>query len=157
MKAYLQFGDWSKDGHGKYHNVLVSIESMNDLYTAQQIIKVKYGKDFFEGWANHYGESWLSSDCWKALIDNNMPVYFLEAYDKYNDWSEFKGSTKNISIALKNNRCPTVSFEFIEQAFIWLLNQYGANIINLGSQENIPCINNWTCPGFENVGYGCFD
>ena len=40
--------------------------------------------------------------------------------------------------------------------FIFLLNAYGAEIVRLDNGEDIPMICNWTCHGFETVGYGCF-
>ena len=51
MKAYLQFGDWSEDGHGKYHNLLVEINNMRELLQAQKQIKNIYGKNFFSDFA----------------------------------------------------------------------------------------------------------
>jgi len=152
MKAYLPFGDWSDDGHGLYVNVLVDIHSMNDLLEAEKDIKVKYGDRFFEEFANQREQSWLTDTCWQALIDAHMPVSILVNYDDVNDWS----GVESIEQALELDDCPTLSLNFIIQAFIWLLNQYGANIMILPEDQNIPQINNWTCPGFETVGYGCF-
>ena len=152
MKAYLPFGDWSDDGHGKYHNVLVDIHSMQELLEAEKDIKTKYGKNFFEQFANEYEESWLSKTCWQALIDSKMPVSMLIRYDDVNDWT----GVESVEQALELDECPSLSLEFIEHAFIWLLNSYGANIMILDDNDGIPQINNWTCPGFETVGYGCF-
>lgn len=152
MKAYLPFGDWSDDGHGKYVNVLVDIHSMNDLLEAEKDIKAKYGKYFFADFANEYEESWLSQECWQALIDNKMPVSILIDYDENNDWH----GVESLEQALELDERPSVSLSFVIQAFIWLLNQYGANILLLPEDQDIPQINNWTCPGFETVGYGCF-
>lgn len=152
MKAYLPFGDWSEDGHGKYINVLVDIHSMNDLLEAEKDIKAKYGKYFFQEFANEYEESWLSDTCWQALIDSQMPVSILINYDENNDWR----GIESIEQALELDNRPSVSLAFVVQAFIWLLNQYGANILFLPKDQDIPQINNWTCPGFETVGYGCF-
>ena len=51
---------------------------------------------------------------------------------------------------------PWVSLEFVIDAFIWLLNAHGAKITRLDAKDDIPMICNWTCNGFETVGYGCF-
>lgn len=149
MLAYLPFGDWSNDGHGKCENMLVDINSLDELLEAEKDIKAKYGNDFFEGFANSDEEPQISKKCWQALIDSKMPVSLL-AYDDKNDWSGITSIEKVIEI----DPCPCLGIEFIKHAFVWLLNRYGANIF-LGVGY-IPQINNWTCPGFETVGYGCF-
>ena len=153
MKAYLPFGDWSNDGHGRYHNVLVDIHSMQELLEAEKDIKTKYGKYFFDDFANEYDTPRLSKECWQALMDTGMPVSTLINYDTANDWT----GVESVAQALSIDSNPNLSLEFIEHAFIWLLNSYGANIIILDDDDRIPEINNWTCPGFENVGYGCWD
>lgn len=153
MKAYLPFGDWSDDGHGKYHNVLVDIHSMQELLEAEKDIKTKYGKYFFDNFANEYDAPRLSKECWQALMDSGMPVSMLIKYDAYNDWT----GVESVAQALSIDPNPNLSLEFIEHAFIWLLNSYGANIMILDDNDGIPQINNWTCPGFETVGYGCWD
>jgi len=150
MLVYLPFGDWSGDGHGQCENMLVDINSGQDLLEAEKAIKAEYGDDFFESFANGYEEPTISNKCWQALSDNRMPVSLLRLYDDKNDWS---GIT-SIEEARSIDPNPRLGIEFIKHAFIWLLNCYGANII-LGVSD-IPQINNWTCPGFETVGYGCF-
>lgn len=80
MKAYLPFGDWSGDGHGQYDDILIDINSMDDLLMAQEKIKQQYGEDFFKDYANAYGTPQLSKRCWQALIDHHMPVDILEDY-----------------------------------------------------------------------------
>ena len=152
MKAYLPFGDWSADGHGRYINVLVNIFSMNDLLEAEKDIKTIYGKYFFGDFANESDTPRLSEECWQALIDNQMPVSILINYDENNDWR----GVESIKQALELDESPSVSLAFVIQAFIWLLNQYGANILLLPEDQEIPQINSLTCPGFETVGYGCF-
>ena len=49
-----------------------------------------------------------------------------------------------------------VTLDLVIDAFIWLLNDNGAFITRLDAEEEIPMICNWTCNGFETVGYGCF-
>ncbi len=154
MKAYLQFGDWSEDGHCRYENVLVEINTMENLLQAQKDIKAKYGETFFEEFAQDNPS--LSPRVWGAFIAEGMSVSLLAHYDTYNDWSDFWEHKGNIIHALHVDSYPLVSIEFVEHAFIWLLNKYGANITILPENEDIPRINNWTCPGFQNVGYGCF-
>ena len=153
MKAYLPFGDWSGDGHGQYDDILVDINSMDDLLIAQEKIKQQYGETFFKDYANTYDTPKLSKQCWQALIDHHMPIDILE--DSKMLYPDDDG-IYNIQDYLKAYPNPYVSLDFIEYSFIWLLNKYGANIKILSNEEDIPQINNWTCPGFDTVGYGCF-
>ena len=156
MKAYLPFGDWSGDGHSHYEDVLVDIKSMDDLLTAQKKIKEKYGENFFNNYANTYDHPKLSKECWQALIDHNISIDILEDSEMI-DLEDIDNDTIcNINDFLRKYPDPYVSLEFVEYSFIWLLNQYGANITFLPEDEDIPQINNWTCPGFQTAGYGCF-
>lgn len=154
MKAYLPFGDWSGDGHSRYEDVLVDIKSMDDISLAQQKIRQKYGDNFFNNYANNYGEPKISSKCWQALIDHNMPIDILEDSEMLDPEDD---RIYNIQDYLKYYPNPYVSLEFVEYSFIWLLNQYGANITILPDDDDIPQINGWTCSDFKSVGYGCFE
>lgn len=130
MKFYIPFGDWSDDGHGKYEKVLVEAPSMEGLLEAEKKIKAKYGDNFFDEFANEYEDSHISENVKRAL-EENCPEFTLNG-DEY-------GYELN---------------EIID-FFIALLNVFGANITK--SEENdYPMICNWTCRGFETVGYGCF-
>ena len=152
MKMYIPFGDWSDDGHGKYDKVLVDAPSMEVLYDAQKSICAKYGKDFFDGYADRYEESTLSPIIWQSLKDTNYPIERLIEYEDTNNWS---GMTC-IDDVLEYDPNPSVCLDFIEDTFIWLLNAFGAEIVRLDAGQGIPMICNWTCPGFKTVGYGCF-
>ena len=156
MIAYLPFGDWSADGHGQYENLLIEINSMEDLLMAEQKIEAQYGVDFFKGFAEDYDSPCLSKQCWQALIDNHMPINILiDNVDiNFHNNDDYLTTATTLEDVLKNDPNPYVSIDFIKQAFVWLLNQYGANITQ--STVYIPQINNWTCPGFKTVGYGCF-
>ena len=151
MRFYIPFGDWSGDGHKRYEKVLVEAESMEKLLEAEKQIKKEYGENFFQGYAESYDNPKLSSTCWQALIDNNMPISLLEEYDELNDWTGFS----TLKEALEEDSNPYVDLDFVITSFIFLLNQYGAGIMVL-NEPYIPEINNWTCPGFKTVGYGCF-
>lgn len=150
MKMYLPFGDWSDDGHGKYTNVLIEAPSMEQLRDAQDKIKEIYGEDFFDNFAQEYEEPFLGKKIWDALITTDYPIDKFIELDEYNNWE----GMKSLDQVLAKDSNPYVSFEFVADAFIWLLNAYGAEIKL--SDEDIPMICNWTCPGFETVGYGCF-
>lgn len=152
MKAYLPFGDLALISFSASRRSFIEWISTSTLIYFPCPSSAKYSNHFFEEFANNYEESWLSNTCWQALIDNYMPVSMLINYDEINDWH----GVESIEQALELDCCPTVSLAFIIQAFIWLLNQYGANIMILPEDQDIPQINNWTCPGFETVGYGCF-
>ena len=153
MKVYLPFGDWSGDGHKQFENILVDISSKEKLIVAQHRIKLKYGNDFFKTFANEYQNPQLSKNNWQALIDTNMPIFYLQKYDECNNWSD----CFSIEDALKLDPSPYLSLDFIVIAFIWIMNKHGAEITQLPLSEDILQINGWTCPGFETVGYGCFD
>ena len=131
MKFYIPFGDWSDDGHCKYVSVLVEAPSMELLLEAEKKIKEKYGDDFFEGFANEYEEPFLSEDVKNALKENCGSLISDETLN-----SEY------------------LSVDEVADCFISLLNTFGANITRV---PDYPMICNWTCQGFETVGYGCFE
>lgn len=152
MKMYLPFGDWSDDGHGKWDKVLIDAPSMEHLLNAQKKIKAIYGDHFFDGMAEHYEEPHFSEDIWQALKDSNYPIERMWETEDWNDWSD----CNSIDEVLAEDEYPSLSLNFIMDAFIWLLNWQGAEITRLDSKDDIPMICNWTCNGFETVGYGCF-
>mgnify|MGYP003290742793 FL=1 len=152
MKMYLPFGDWSDDGHGKWDKVLIDAPSMEHLLNAQKKIKAIYGDHFFDGMADQYEEPHFSEDIWQALKDSNYPIERMWETEDWNDWSE----CNSIDEVLAVDAYPSLSLSFIMDAFIWLLNWQGAEITRLDSKDDIPMICNWTCNGFETVGYGCF-
>lgn len=152
MKMYLPFGDWSDDGHGKWDKLLIDAPSMEHLLNAQKKIKAIYGDHFFDGMADQYEEPHFSEDIWQALKDSNYPIERMWETEDWNDWS----NCNSIDEVLAEDEYPSLSLNFIMDAFIWLLNWQGAEITRLDSKDDIPMICNWTCEGFETVGYGCF-
>lgn len=152
MKMYLPFGDWSDDGHGKWDKLLIDAPSMEHLLNAQKKIKAIYGDHFFDGMADQYEEPHFSEDVWQALKDSNYPIERMWETEDWNDWSD----CNSIDEVLAADGCPSLSISFIMDVFIWLLNWQGAEITRLDSKDDIPMICNWTCSGFETVGYGCF-
>lgn len=152
MKMYIPFGDWSNDGHGRYDKVLIDAPSMDSLHEAQKRICIKYGKNFFDVYAKEYEEPELSEIIWQALIDTKYPIERMIQIEEINDW---KGMS-SLEEVLAADPNPSVCLEFVEDTFIWLLNAFGAEITKLEEREAIPIICNWTCPGFQTVGYGCF-
>lgn len=152
MKMYLPFGDWSDDGHGKWDKLLIDTPSMEHLLNAQKKIKAIYGDHFFDGMADQYEEPRFSEDVWQALKDSNYPIERMWETEDWNDWS----GCNSIDEVLAIDECPFLSIGFVMDAFIWLLNWQGAEITRLDSKDDIPMICNWTCNGFETVGYGCF-
>ena len=160
MKFFIPFGDWSNDGHGRYETVLVEAPSMEHLLNAQIKIKEKYGDYFFSSFANDYGESYIGECVWQALIDTNYPfVRLLEKQDdrgleKYHSLTEILEFVRHYEEEDEDNLWLTL--ETVKDTFIWLLNAFGAEIKVCEEHEKIPMICNWTCHGFEDVGYGCF-
>lgn len=152
MKMYLPFGDWSDDGHSKWDKLLIDAPSMEHLLNAQKKIKAIYGEYFFEGMADQYAKPYFSEDVWQALKDSNYPIERMWETEDWNDWSNCNSIDEVLAI---DNR-PFLGIEFIMDAFIWLLNWQGAEITRLDSKDDIPMICNWTCNGFETVGYGCY-
>ena len=159
MKFFIPFGDWSNDGHGRYKTVLVEAPSMEHLLKAQIKIKEKYGEYFFSSFANDYDEPYISEKIWQALIDTNYPIERFQetqddiAWDKCNSIAEVVASTE--SEDFEDNNIP-LTLDTVIDTFIWLLNAFGAEIRVCEEHEKIPMICNWTCRGFEDVGYGCF-
>lgn len=153
MKMYLPFGDYSGEGHKQWDKVLIEAPSMEHLLEAQKKIKAKYGENFFEGFATEWEEPTLTGKIWNALIVEGYPISKLIEKDDVNDWSGLEWYEFALKYLPTN---PFVSIEFVIDAFIWLLNKFGAEIICLDETEDIPMICNWTCQGFKTVGYGCF-
>lgn len=141
------------DGHKQYEKVLIEAPSMEQLLEAQNKIKAKYTENFFEGFATEWESPTLTGRIWNALIVEGYPIERMIEREACNDWSGLDW----YEFALKHLPTnPYVSIEFVIDAFIWLLNKFGAEIICLDETEDIPMICNWTCQGFETVGYGCF-
>lgn len=152
MKMYLPFGDWSNDGHGRYEKVLIDAPDMEHLLTAQKALKAQYGEDFFRGYARNYEESYLSEKIWQAIVDSGYPIDRMAIMEDTNEWD----GLASVEQALAEDPNPCVSLDFVMDSFIWLLNWKGAKITCLDAKDDIPMICNWTCHGFETVGYGCF-
>lgn len=151
MLAYLPFGDYSRDGHCQCEYVLIDIDNINAIIQAQEKIKEKYGETFFSTFANDYEDSYLKDIHWKALADTNYPIERLIEKDECNDWSGCETIAEVLSIDLQ----PSVSIEFIEDAYIWIMNTFGAGIKI--SPYKVPVLG-WTIGNdLEIVGYGCFD
>ena len=144
MKFYIPFGDWSQDGHGRTRDVLVEAPSMDRLLDAQKTIKGIWGENFFDGMAQSFEDNTISLEVQESLasagydMSEGGTMWREEIYDFY---GERKLSTY-------------VEIDWLIDAFIFLLNHHGAGIEVI---SDYPQINNWTCPGFETVGYGCFD
>ena len=152
MKMYLPFGDWSDDGHGKYEKVLIEAPSMEHLRNAQIEIEKIYGKDFWMGFAEECEDPTLSEKVQAALLESSYPV---ERFAKFRDDCDIN-KFNNLNELFQSDYYVDywVNLDLVVDAFIWLLNWKGAEITR--SEEEIPMICNWTCHGFETVGYGCF-
>jgi hypothetical protein len=149
---YLPFGDLLGDGHRQAEKVLIDAPSMEHLLNAQTAIKEKYGDDFFETYANDWETPCLSQANWKAIVECKYPIERLQMFDHYNDWR----GLATVEEALEIDDNPFISIGAIIDTFIWLLNWHDAQIVR-AEEDYIPTINDWTCSGFETVGYGCFD
>jgi hypothetical protein len=147
------------DGHGRYETILVEAPSMEHLLNAQIKIKEKYGKYFFSSFANEDETPYFIDTIWQALIDTNYPIErFKEKQDNI-IWEK----CSSISEAIKLSKTDeygyddiSIELELVKDAFIWLLNAFDAEIVRLDADKDIPMICNWSYPGFETVGYGCF-
>ncbi len=157
MKMYLPFGDWSDDGHGKYEKILIEAPNMQFLRDAQIKIEERYGKRFWDGFADDCESSAIDEDVQQALIDSGYPMRRFSKmmddvrFDKFYSLEELFASD-----FWNNDQEWYVTLDLVIDAFIWLLNDNGAFITRLDAEEEIPMICNWTCNGFETVGYGCF-
>lgn len=151
MRMRIPFGDWSDDGHGMYEEVFVDAPSMEHLLKAQEKIKSIYGKDFFNHFATDYQDRSVSEQVWFALKETGWKPQDIYLYNSCYD------DVDNMDITdFKIEYYRSLSLEAIESMFIHLLNYYGAEI-TVSPENEIPQINNWTCRGFDTVGYGCFD
>ena len=154
MLMYLPFGDWSGDGHCQYDKILINAPSMERLLDAQNIIRDEFGKDIFNQMAQDYEDYHIGSIVWDALIYTEYPLDRMVS--RLSQDYDFDGiESINEFLAVEPN--PYINIEFIMDIFIWLLNWAGAEITNADRSLEIPTINSWSCPGFETVGYGCYD
>ena len=157
MKMYLPFGDWSGDGHCRSEKILIDAPNMDYLLQAQIKIKEKYGQDFFRCFADDYEDASISDVIQQALIDTNYP---LENFQNYMDdigFDNFQTLSDVFNSEIWNDTyCCCINYETAVDMFIWLLNAHGAVITCLNDDNEIPMICNWTCPGFETIGYGLF-
>ena len=157
MKMYLPFGDWSDDGHGKYEKILIEAPNMQFLRDAQIKIEERYGKHFWSGFADEYEDSTISEDVQQALIDSGYPIRrFIKMMDDIRFEKFYSLEELFNSSFWDEEQEGYVTLDLVIDAFIWLLNDNGAFITRLDAEEEIPMICNWTCNGFETVGYGCF-
>lgn len=151
MKIYIMFGDYSGDGHCQNEKILVDAPSMAHILEAQRIVREEYGKDIFEHMATKYEDPHFGKDVWDLLLNTAYPIDRLEEYldgynlDGYDSLFEFLIDEPN----------PDVNIEFVIDAFIWILNCAGAEIVRIDDEETIPTIN--YRDGFDTVGYGCYD
>ena len=144
MKMLLPFGDWSEDGHCKYDLIEIEAPSMEHLLNAENKIKAKYGKDFFEHFATEYKDASIGDDVIQALFDIDYDFPNKDVYCDYTFKECIEQDNNNFEI------------EYIQDMFIKLLNAYGAEITVIPKEKRPPMICNWTCEGFKTVGYGCF-
>lgn len=144
MYMYIVFGDYFNDGHGRYKKVLVDAPNKEYVKIAYEKILEKYGKNFFNAYAQDYGEPCLSELNWQALIDSNYPISRLIECEIDNDYENMT----SIEEMLINFPNPYVNLDFVIDSFIWLLNFFGANIRMIEEPPTVTFI--------EMVGYGCF-
>lgn len=147
MRMLLPFGDWSEDGHCKYSAMEIEAPSMEHLLNAENKIKAKYGKDFFKHFAAEYEDANIGNDVVQALLDID-----------YNFSNEYEYCDYTFKECIEQGYHEEDGFELecIQDMFIKLLNAYGAEITVIPKEKRPPMICNWTCEGFETVGYGCF-
>lgn len=151
MIMYMDFGDYSGDGHCCKERILIDAPTKEHILNAQQFIKDEFGADLFEGMATEYEEPHFSHVVWDCLLYTKYPMERLEDnLDGYN-----LDGLDSLEEFLRLEPNPYVNIKFVIDAFIWILNWGGARITKLDDSYDIPCIN-WEW-GFETVGYGCFD
>ena len=151
MKAYIDFGDYSKDGHCQSERILVEIPNINTVIMATKIIEEEYGQDIFTEMACEYEVAKFGKRIWDLLLYLEYPMERLEdTLDGYN-----LDGLDSLKEFLEVEPDPYVNIEFVIDAYIWILNSAGANIMQLDTKDDIPVLN-WT-PGFKTVGYGCFE
>lgn len=145
------FGDYSGDGHCQNEKILVDAPSMAHILDAQRIIREECGKDIFEHMASEYNNPHFRKDVWDLLLNTAYPIDRLE---KYLDGYNLDGCDSLFEFLIDEPN-PYVNIEFVIDAFIWILNCAGAEIVRIDDEETIPTINYQD--GFDTVGYGCYD
>ena len=162
MKMILPFGDWSRDAHGYSVDIFIDAPDPQTVRNAQIQIEEKYGIDFWDNYANEYGEPYLGKIQWQALIDTKYPFDNFKKYQEDNTFDNYscleevyqKHIIEKLPFYKDSGADIYFTLETIIDNFIWLLNYYGAQITRIDSHTFMLC--NWTCPGFKTVGYGCF-
>lgn len=145
----LPFGDWSGDGHCEYEELVIEAPNMESLKSAQDRIRKTYGQNFFKNFASYYQKPTITEEIWTALYDTG---WYPGDINRYSTYYEYNTDIKTFRSEYEKN----LPLEAIQSMFIFIMNYYGAEITVFFS-DDIPQISNWTCPGFETVGYGCFD
>lgn len=145
MKMYLPFGDYWHCGHGQYKTVLVEVPNQRSVFEAECRVKEKYGRNFFKGFACDYDDPSFDELVWKALIETEYPVERFKKIDNTNEFDDVNSLSEVLSI----DSSPCIDIDFCIDAYIWLVNAFGAEIFVLDG--GIETISNCSL-----VGYGCF-
>lgn len=143
MQMLMPIGDYWNDGHGKYEVFFIDAPDRNVFSNIEKKVQEKYGRFFFEGFANTPREPFLKKEVWDVLIELDYPVENLwknldvESLENITSLKEFIEKIEN----------PVVTLDLVADAYIWILNKFGANITIL---DPIPIANCYS------IGYGCF-
>lgn len=148
MKMILRFGDYSEDGHGKYVDQLIEIAREENFINAINCVN-KYFPKFFDSFATEYLDCSIGEKVKQALLLTNYPYKRWNELQYYEFPEDYTNLLDFFSSDLWNNtycRCVLTTSVVID-AVIWVLNYYGAGIIKLDSDRDIPIY------GFK-AGYG---
>lgn len=149
MKMYhLPFGDWSGDGHREYRVIPVMCEDKDTFEKAETKIKEKYGEYFFSYMADHYEDSTIGKEIWKAVLEDTDYTIdnFLEDID---DTYLTEGIT-TLEQAVKELANEPMPIEVVIGMYLALVRAYGAEFEVVPDVEMI-C--NVAAPGYGCLGY----
>lgn len=153
MIMRVPFGDWSKNGHGIFREVWVSVPTWDSIPKAQARVKAQYGNDFFKTMSNDYDRLFLEKVHWEAAYeagfdwDRFMWYYDQEAicWNGYDDEPKLVDFTNDV---INQSDDWNVYIEALIEIFFMILNENGVNITVL---DYNPFPYNYN---IEDVGYG---
>lgn len=149
MLINLYFGDYYDDGHGHYYHTCVEAESADIISAAKEKIKEDY-PHFFDQLAYHYMDNSIGPEVEKALLAASYPAErFCEKMDD-TEYDEFESLEAIFNSELwEDNEHRIYTIELVADIVIWMLNYYGANVIEV-EKPKYPTVT-------FTAGYGLFE
>ncbi len=153
MIMRVPFGDWSKDGHGIYREVWVSVPTWDSIPKAQAYVKDHYGEDFFRTMSNNYDELFLEKIHWEAAYEAGFDLEHFRSHYRQETicWNGLNNEPDLVDFTKDIIDCAedwNVYIDALIEIFFMIINEHGANATILNYN---PFPYNYN---IEDVGYG---